>query len=141
MSSAHILARFAGNDAWIARYHEVMIYLLVWAVLLSGALLVAEGRHIGVDLVVANCSEPVRRKLEIATTLISLIFSGTLVWYGGLITCEARDIGERSLIALRFPMWMYFAAQTTSCALMSVLFLFRLVALITGAGGPGSEGL
>lgn len=118
-----------------------MIYLLVWAILLSGVLLAARGRHIGVDLVVANFSEPVRGKLEIATTLISLIFSGALVWYGGLITCESRDIGERSLSALRFPMLMYFAALTTSCALMSILFLFRLVALNTGAGGPGSEGL
>lgn len=136
LPSVHILAKFAGNDAWIARYHEVMIYLLVWAILLSGALLAADGRHIRVDLVLANCREPLRRKLEIATTGISLIFSGTLAWYGYLITYESWEIGERSLSALRFPMWLYFAALPASSALMSILFTFRLITLITGTERP-----
>lgn len=138
LPTLHIFAKFLGNDAWISRYSEVMIYLLVWATLLSGALLAAEGRHIRVDLLFAGSSDLVQRRLEMLTTVISLAFSMALAWYGAIITWESWDLGERSLSALRFPMWMYFAALPTSAALMALLFLFRLVMLIKGIARPES---
>lgn len=127
-----IFARLLFHEGMRSWIYEVFVYLLVWATLLSGSLLAADGRHIKVDILLASRSEGTRRKFEILTTLISLCFILAVTWYGYVITFDAWDLGERSLTSLRFPMWMYYAALPVSCFLMSVFYVLRLLSLIVG---------
>lgn len=124
----------AGMKSWI---YEVFIYLLVWACLLTASTLTAEGRHIRVDSIFAVVKGATVRRIELFNTVVSLVFSAVILWYGFRITYDAWDIGERSVTSLQFPMWIYYAALPTSFFLTTVFYVIRLVRLSLGYHVPG----
>lgn len=105
---------------------EIIIYLIVWSVFIAGSLLVHEDGHVRADLVLRLLPLKRQRAVEIFNTASALVFCLVLAYYGVLMTWDSYDMGERSVTALRFPLWIYYAALPTGFCLMSLRYMRRL---------------
>lgn len=120
----YALPQFAGE--WAA---ETMVYALIWAVFLASSTLVGSDRHVRADLFLRLLPPVARRGAEIFNTIIALIFTVVLTYYGVVIAWEGYLFDERSMTTLRFPMWVYFACVPTGGALMALRYGRRLYLL------------
>ena len=105
---------------------EIIIYLIVWSVFIAASLLVHEDGHVRADLILRLLSLKRQRAVEIFNTASALVFCLVLAYYGVLMTWDSYDMGERSVTALRFPLWIYYAALPTGFALMTLRYIHRL---------------
>lgn len=120
-----MVARFAFPQLapdWVL---EVTIFLLVWAMLLSGSALAANGRHVRADLIVSRFPRPVQLVLEAAGMLVATIFCAVLVASGVEVVQFAIDFDERTLNSLRIPMSYYYASVPVAFTLIALRFLMR----------------
>lgn len=105
---------------------EVLIYFVVWAVFLVSSQLVRTDGHVRPDLVLRILKPRHQRLLEILNCLAALAFCIGLFWLGLEIVEQSFDLDERSISALQFPMWIYYAALPVGAFLMVVRYLIRL---------------
>src|SRR4051794_5694971 len=105
---------------------EVLIYFVVWAVFLVSSQLVRTDGHVRPDLVLRILKPRHQRLLEILNCLAALAFCAGLAWLGLEIVEQSFDLDERSISALQFPMWIYYAALPVGAVLMVVRYLIRL---------------
>lgn len=110
--------------------NETMVYALIWAVFLASSTLVGTDGHVRADLVLRLMPRGTRRGVEIFNTVVALIFTMALTYYGVLITWDGYMFDERSMTTLRFPMWIYFACVPAGGALMVLRYLRRLYLLV-----------
>lgn len=109
---------------------ETTVYALIWAVFLASSSLAARDGHVRADLFLRLAGERTRRYMEIFNTLVTLIFTIMLTYYGVLIAWEGYVWDERSMTTFRFPMWVYFAAVPVGAGLMVIRYLKRLYLLL-----------
>ena len=109
---------------------ELTIFLLMWAMLLSGSALAAEGRHVRVDLIVSRFPPTVQLVLEAAGTLISAAFCVVLVISGIQVVEFAILLDERTLNSLRIPMYYYYSAAPIAFTLIALRVQKRFVELV-----------
>ena len=126
VASYQIAGRYLPLGLPISWSNETIIYLLAWATLISGSLLVHEDGHVRADLVLQGMPAKYQRSMEIFNTAVALVFCLVLTYYGILATTSSWGMDERSVGALRFPMWIYYAALPTSMALMTLRYARRL---------------
>lgn len=105
---------------------EIVIYLIVWAVFVAGSLLVHEDAHVRADLVLRLLPAKYQRPVEIFNIVFALAFCLILAYYGVLATLDSWQMDERSITALRFPMWAYYAALPAGFTLMAFRYVRRL---------------
>lgn len=111
------------SQSW---FGEIIIYLIVWAIFLAGSLLVSDDAHVRADLLLRLLPVKSQRPLEIFNISVAIIFCLVLTYYGALATLDAWQMDERSISALRFPMWIYYAALPVGFCLMTLRFILRL---------------
>jgi C4-dicarboxylate transporter, DctQ subunit len=99
-------------------------------VFLASSTLVGTDGHVRADLVLRLMPRGTRRGVEIFNTVVALIFTMALTYYGVLITWDGYMFDERSMTTLRFPMWIYFACVPAGGALMVLRYLRRLYLLV-----------
>lgn len=125
-----MVARFAFPQLapdWVL---EVTIFLLVWAMLLSGSALAANGRHVRADLIVSRFPRHVQLVLEAAGMLVATAFCAVLVASGIEVVQFAIDFDERTLNSLRIPMSYYYASVPVAFTLIALRFLMRFRTLL-----------
>ena len=105
---------------------EIVIYLIIWAVFVAASLLVHEDAHVRADLVLRLLPAKSHRPVEIFNIVFALVFCLVLTYYGVLAALDSWQMDERSITALRFPMWAYYAALPTGFALMALRYIRRL---------------
>lgn len=130
ISMWQVLVRYAAFPNSLQGGDELAVYLIVWAMLLSSSGIVARNGHIRAELLTPRLPRKLAFVIEVFTCVLALVFCLGLTWFGYLITADSLDFGERSLSALRFPMWIYFAALPVSAMLMSLRYLIRIIALL-----------
>lgn len=106
--------------------HEVVVYLVVWAVFLTGFALVRRDRHVRADLVIRRLSPGVQRVLETVNSALALAFCLTMTWYGYEAAAFARMLDIRSDSSLLFPLYYYYLCLPVGMGLMSVGYAVRL---------------
>lgn len=126
LASYQMISRYGFPDAAITWSEEVVVYLLIAAAFLSGSLLVEEDGHVRADLVLRVLPPGMQRAVEIGNCVIALAFCVGLTWLGFDVALDAYELGERSLSALSFPMWLYYATLPLGAGLMSLRYLRRL---------------
>ena len=109
---------------------ETMVYALIWAVFLASSSLAGSDGHVRADLFLRLTGERTRRNVEVFNTLVALIFTLLLTYFGVLIAWEGYLWDERSMTTLRFPMWVYFASVPVGGGLMVLRYLRRLYLLL-----------
>lgn len=113
---------------------ETTVYALIWAVFLASSTLAARDGHVRADLFLRIAGERTQRGMEIVNTLVALLFTIFLAYYGVLIAWEGYLWDERSMTTFRFPMWIYFAAVPAGAILMVLRYVRRLYVLLLTSG-------
>lgn len=125
-----VIGRYVMPHDAISYAEEVIVYLLVWAVMITSSQLVRRNGHVRSDLVLRLLSPATQRMLEIFNCVVAIVFLVGLCWYGWQVVDTSLLLNERSASVLQFPMWIYYAALPTAGALMSIRYFVRLVALL-----------
>jgi C4-dicarboxylate transporter DctQ subunit len=125
-----VVGRYVAPHQAIAYAEELIVYLVVWAIMISSSQLVRRDGHVRSDLVVRLLSPGQQRWLEIFNCLVALIFVAGLWWYGRQVVETALLLDERSSSDLQFPKWIYYAALPSAGALMMVRYLIRLLKFV-----------
>lgn len=125
-----VIGRYVMPHQAISYAEEVIVYLLVWAVMITSSQLVRRNGHVRSDLVLRLLSPAMQRILEIFNCVVAIFFLVGLCWYGWQVVDTSLLLDERSSSVLQFPMWVYYAALPTAGALMSARYFARLVALL-----------
>lgn len=109
---------------------EVIIYLIIWGVFISASLLVEERGHVAATLLVERFPLKMRRFLAIFNAVLAFGFSLVIFIFGFKIVGEAFLRDERSLTALRFPVWIAYLSVVTGCVLVSIRYVIRIYRLL-----------
>jgi len=109
---------------------EVIIYLIIWGVFISASLLAEEREHVAATLLVERFPLKMRRFLAIFNAALALGFTLLIFYFGLKIVGDAFLREERSLTALRFPVWIAYLSVVVGCALVSVRYGIRIHRLL-----------
>ncbi len=109
---------------------EVCIYLIIWAVFISASILAEERGHVGATLIIERFNLKTRRVLEIFNGLLALVFCVAVAILGYKIVSAAYLNDERSLTALRFPVWIPYLSIAAGCTLVALRYVVRVYRLI-----------
>ena len=117
---------------------ELAQYLMVWLAFLGSYLLVRVQRHITVDLLAASLPSQARRMLDIIVGVLGAVSLGYIAWLGGQLTVRIFNTGQvmSSLPILRGYLYL---ALPVGCGLMSVAYVFQVLALLFGGRLPRAE--
>jgi C4-dicarboxylate transporter, DctQ subunit len=121
-----IVGRYISNRLALPWGEELSVYVIVWAVFLTGSALIRDDGHVRADLILRMLAPERQRWLELINCTLALAFCVGLTWYGWLVTEDAWVLSEVSNTVLRFPMWLYYACLPTGAALMTVRYAIRL---------------
>ncbi len=109
---------------------EVIIYMIVWAVFLSASTLAEERGHVAATLLVERFPLKTRRILAILNGLLALGFCILICIWGYRIVKLTFIIDERSLTALRFPLWIPYLSVAAGCTLVAIRYAKRVYRLL-----------
>lgn len=109
---------------------EVIIYMIVWAVFLSASTLAEERGHVAATLLVERFPPKRRRLLAVINGLLAMGFCILICIWGYRIVTLTFLTDERSLTALRFPLWIPYLSVPAGCTLVAIRYLRRLYRLL-----------
>jgi len=109
---------------------EVVTYLIIWAVFISASILAAEKGHVAATLIVERFSLKTRRYLAVFNGVVALGFCVAVSILGFKIVSAAYINDERSITALRFPVWIPYLSVATGCTLVALRYVLRLFRLV-----------
>ncbi len=118
----------SGTD-WI---YEVVIFVVVWAILLSVARIEHRRAHIRMDSLWRRLSHQNKVRAEYVSLLLGLAFSLFLVWSGWLVVQDSIMWDERTDSSLRLPFWVYYSALSVSLSVHAAFVLHRISILACG---------
>jgi C4-dicarboxylate transporter DctQ subunit len=125
--------------AVIARYilhnppdwgEEVVIYLIIWAVFITASILAAEKGHVAATLIVERFPMKTRRYLAVFNGVVAFAFCVAVSILGFRIVSAAYVFDERSLTALRFPVWIPYLSVAAGCTLVALRYVVRVYRLV-----------
>lgn len=117
---------------------DAIEYGLMAATFLAAPWVLANNRHVAVDLLVGALSGRSRRSVETAANLVGAAVSGVFVWYAGAALVQSFARGTMIRTAFTIPEWWVLAVAPTAMALVFVEFLRKLA---RGTGARGAAGL
>jgi C4-dicarboxylate transporter DctQ subunit len=122
-----VLGRYLWPSHAIDWAEEAVVYLVIWAIMITSSQLVRRDGHVRPDLVLRALGPRGQRILEVLNCLVAIAFCGGMLWYGLTIVQTSLMLDERSSTGLEFPMWIYYSALPTGCGLMAIRYVMRLV--------------
>jgi len=90
-----IIMRFVFNAPTIWS-NEATVYLSALGYLLGGAYSLYYKAHVRVDILYLKFSPRVRAMLDVITFFFTLIYMGSLIWFGSIYTWESIKILEKT---------------------------------------------
>jgi len=109
---------------------EIVIYLIIWAVFITASILAEERGHVAATLLVERFSPKTRRLLAVFNGLVALAFCIVVTTLGFKIVLAAYTFDERSLTALRFPLWIPYLSVAVGCTLVALRYAIRVYRLV-----------
>ncbi len=123
---AQVLGRYVFPSAGSGWGDEIMVYLIIWAIMITSSELVRTDGHVRPDLVLRLMGPRTQRLCEMLNCSVAIVFAGGLVWYGWDIVDTAMLLDERSFSGLDFPMWIYDACLPVGGLLLLMRYMIRL---------------
>ncbi|MBV9827074.1 MAG: TRAP transporter small permease [Alphaproteobacteria bacterium] len=127
IAATQVFGRYISPSTSITWAEEVIVYIAVWAVMITGSQLVRVDGHVRPDIVLRLLRPRVQRWIEMFNCLMALAFTFGMVWYGWTVVATAILLDQRSSSDLQFPLWIYYMALPTGGALMFGRYIIRLV--------------
>jgi C4-dicarboxylate transporter DctQ subunit len=109
---------------------EICIYMIIWAVFISASILAEEKGHVAATLIVERFSMKTRRYLAVFNGLVALGFCVAVSFLGFKIVSAAYLNDERSITALRFPVWIPYLSVASGCTLVALRYALRVFRLV-----------
>ncbi len=122
-----VLGRYIRPGQAISYAEEVIVYLLIWAIMISSSQLVRSDGHVRPDLVLRLMPARMQRWVELFNCTVALVITAGLIAYGWEIVDTALLLDERSSTDLQFPMALYYLALPVGSALMFVRYCIRFL--------------
>jgi C4-dicarboxylate transporter DctQ subunit len=136
-----VVGRYLDPAHAISYAEEMIVYLVIWAVMITSSQLVRRDGHVRPDLVVRLLPLRAFRWVEVFNCLAAIVFAAALVWYGWQIVATSLMLDERSASDLQFPMWVYYLCLPVGSGLMLIRYVIRLVRFLfyfdPATMGPG----
>lgn len=122
----NVMLRMLFGDA-LTWADEMARMLFIWLTFLGATVGVVRGSHIGMDIVVQMAGPGMRRTMEIAVTVLILVF--LVIWgvYGVRLVSSNLDYLAP---ATGVPMGYFYLASPIGASLMAVIYVHRLVGLL-----------
>jgi len=100
-----VIARtlFGASSGWV---HDLSAYLMGLITFCGAAYALAEGAHVGVDIVIAHVGPRARRRLSLVADSVVVAVVATLAWLGCRFWWDAYSSGERSWGLFEINLWM-----------------------------------
>jgi TRAP-type C4-dicarboxylate transport system permease small subunit len=125
---------------------EVLVFIMIWCVMLGATLVTWENQHLKMDVVYHLTPPPVRRWLNLLSTLAFLGAGVFVLVQSARVVALVASTGQRSVVA-DIPMTIPYGALPVSFALMVGILLWRFRAFARGdevhastpVGGVGEE--
>jgi len=115
---------------------ELSRYLMVWAGMLGAGLAMADGSHVGIDLVVNKCPPALAQVLRIIAKIIIQIFL-TIVMIKSFAYLETLKIQKSS--AMEMPMVIPYLSVTAGAIFMSIENILIIIRLFLKIEKPVNE--
>jgi TRAP-type C4-dicarboxylate transport system permease small subunit len=109
---------------------ETAVYLLIAATFLGAPYGLKENAHINIDMLVLNFSAGARRKLDIGTSVIAMLFCFFLAYRGGVMWWEAFEGNWRSSSLLSVPLVYPYALIPVGMFLTGLQYIVKLSGMI-----------
>jgi TRAP-type C4-dicarboxylate transport system permease small subunit len=118
---------------------ETAVYLLIAATFLGAPYGLKENAHINIDLFIINISAAARRKLDIVTSAIALIFCFFLAYRGGVMWWEAFEGNWRSSSLFSVPLVYPYALIPVGMFLTGLQYIVKEAGLLFPNKRAGSR--
>ena len=105
---------------------ELVVCVMIWALWLSGGLLVMDGDHVRADFLRRSLSPDWGRRLARAGDALGLAFAMMLTYAGAMVVMLSVRLGETADSTLALPLWTYYAGLPVGMALMTWRYWRRL---------------
>ncbi len=121
-----VLARtfFGSTTGWV---NDVATYVMGFIAFGGAGYALAEGSHVGVDLVVTRVSPRVRKVLAWIADLVVLAVAALLVWLSGQFWWEAFESGEKSWGLFEVDLWIPYSFFSLGMLWLLVVHLVEVV--------------
>jgi len=117
---------------------ESAVYLGVMATFLGSAYGLKDGAHINIDVVVRALAPVTRRRLEVVTSLMALVFTAYVAYKGWALFWEAFSKGWRSESLWGPPLAIPYLFLPLGMSMLSLQFVIQILGL--GAGDRMAHG-
>ena len=122
--------------AWSNEISELMLYVIA---MLSAPLLLRQGRHIRVDILLRVLPPKVAYGCEWVADIMGILCCAAMVWYGTVATANSFSSGAQSIKTLVMPEWWFLAPLPACFALLAIEFVFRMHRLALGEAKPRDD--
>ena len=122
--------------AWSNEISELMLYVIA---MLSAPLLLRQGRHIRVDILLRVLPPKVAYGCEWVADIMGILCCAAMVWYGTVATANSFSSGAQSIKTLVMPEWWFLAPLPACFALLAIEFVFRMRRLALGEAKPRDD--
>jgi TRAP-type C4-dicarboxylate transport system permease small subunit len=124
--SCEVIARtfFATTTGWVNDVSEYMMGFIAFG---GAAYALAEGAHVGVDLVVTRVPPAVRRVLAWIADVAVLAIVALLCWLSAQFWWEAFETGERSWGLFTIELWVPYSFFMLGMFWLLVVHLVEMV--------------
>lgn len=122
-----------GSTVWQTDY---VTFALVGATLVGSPYVLLLKGHVNVDLLPHFLSYPQRAVLAYISSVLGLIFSGVLAFYGYQLFHEAQEGNWVTETVWELPLWIPYLAMPVGIGLLTLQYVADIMALITGREMP-----
>jgi TRAP-type C4-dicarboxylate transport system permease small subunit len=118
---------------------ETAIYLLIAATFLGAPYGLRESAHINIDLLIIKLPAGQRRRLDIVTSLIAMLFCFFLAYRGAVMWWEAFEGGWRSSSLLSVPLVYPYALIPVGMFLTGLQYIVKITGMLFPAARDASR--
>lgn len=122
-----------GSTVWQT---DFVTFALVGATLIGSPYVLLLKGHVNVDLLPHYLSHPQRAVLAYCGSLMGLIFTSTLAYYGFEMFHESYEGNWLTDTVWELPLWIPYMAMPIGIGLLSLQYVADIMALITGREMP-----
>jgi TRAP-type C4-dicarboxylate transport system permease small subunit len=109
---------------------ETAVYLLIAATFLGAPYGLKENAHINIDLFIVRFSAGARRKLDIVTSAIAMLFCFFLAYRGGVMWWEAFEGNWRSSSLFSVPLVYPYALIPVGMFLTGLQYIVKVAGML-----------
>jgi TRAP-type C4-dicarboxylate transport system permease small subunit len=117
---------------------EISEYLLVFISVMSAGWVLREDRHVRMLALIHILPRKVQLFLDVATSILAIIFCGVLTWKGGQTAVMAYLGDYHSSSLVNFPLWIAYSFIPLGALVLGLQFVVRIgerVNMLLGGDG------